>query len=253
MRITVFDFDDTIHATSYVIRNNWDEHNPLKLPELSASIVELLTVAKKLSDRVYIITNAEKGWIELSAQNHLPGCEEFFNQFHIITRDVDKCRELPFDMWKTHSFIKTLSPLFEDNEQHHLLAFGDLPYDRMAAMAIRDKFSNVLVKNIMMSTAPSLETLLHQHLFIRYWLEYMTTYESHLDIRITMTYNPIVQTMSEASTIQNPAVSNSGSTDTETCRECKRDGDDGGAVIKSDFSSISSSVSDMEDVFSFDT
>lgn len=248
MIVTVFDFDDTLHATTYVHNYAFllKDETHLKLPELSDSIISLLSIARSISDVVYIITNSEDGWIDLCAQRHLPNCEEFLKQFPIIYRDPEISKTYPFQQWKSQNFLKLAKHFSDKGETHHLIAFGDLPYDRMASMTIKALFPHVLVKNVMLASSPSVQFLIEQHNVIRNFMFYLARSNNHLDTVIKIGYTESTTQKSLSSSALDELTSAES-----IFRKCKDEGD----VIETESKEVLSSTSDSDsdsDVFPFD-
>ena len=78
--VIIFDWDDTLLASSFLASKGYKldstmERTPeidAQLKHLESSVVALLTMAIQFG-RVHIITNAENGWVQLSAQKFIPG------------------------------------------------------------------------------------------------------------------------------------------------------------------------------------
>ena len=70
MIITVLDFDDTLFAT-----HHFSTSHVYTCEELSKSIGEMLDIVNRLS-HVYIITNAQKAWVEYCMKKFVPECKQ---------------------------------------------------------------------------------------------------------------------------------------------------------------------------------
>ena len=192
MKVIVFDFDDTLVASTHISKMRYvDEyglvvHTPI--PELSESIKKIVSIAKSISDHVYIITNSEKDWIEYCIQHYLPGCD-FLKEIQTKTRmDIDIV-DVPFQEWKTMNFLKTLQPHFDNDDKHELIAFGDSPFDRSASMAVKERFPNVIVKNVLLAMYPSLPLILKEHELIENVLCYMSLQPNHIDLQMNVQFH----------------------------------------------------------------
>ncbi|ETO07460.1 hypothetical protein RFI_29932 [Reticulomyxa filosa] len=106
-KILILDWDNTILPSDYLqhhgykldnkanSNNNNNNNNnmngerplPKEMSELQMQVCKFLSVAiQELSyDNVIIITNAEKGWVELSALQFLPQCVPWLKHLHIIS------------------------------------------------------------------------------------------------------------------------------------------------------------------------
>ena len=255
MIVIVFDFDDTLHATSHLYINQpVDSNQPaVILPELADSVAKLLSAAKLIADVVYIITNSEKGWVESCAQKHLPGCEELFQSVEIITKDYIEWLDLTFEQWKPANFIKKLSPHFQNEESHHLISFGDAMHDRMAAMAIQNKFPNVIVKNLLLLQNPSLEILLVEHKMIEYVLTNLSLQETPFDLQTNINF---ISNQPESSgtsiTQKSESKSDSGTGTGMVNTSINAEGGTETEPVVSPTSISSSSLSSSEEIFSLE-
>lgn len=180
MVIIVFDFDDTLFATSHFYGKD-----PILCPELATSINQILHLAEQLG-KVYIITNAEKDWLRLCLKRQIPDCkmlEKVIDAEDIVFSSVDNgiSKDAVIPMWKHNAFHKKFAD-FQDGQRRELICFGDSPFDRHAALAIREKYSNVTVKNVLMANQPSLEHLLDQHKIIMRSMNFIVNYSGHLDL-----------------------------------------------------------------------
>lgn len=182
MVIIVFDFDDTIFATSHFYGKE-----PVLCPELAESIEKLLQLAKQLG-KVYIITNAEREWIKFCLKHQIPHCETLKkivesedHVFSSMDKGISKYAEI--SAWKCHAFHQKFSD-FQDGHPRQLICFGDSPFDRLAALSIKDNYKNIIVKNVMMKIRPTLEELILQHKIIHSRLQYIVEHFGHLDLTL---------------------------------------------------------------------
>merc|ERR1719276_474293 len=75
----IFDWDDTILPSAWVqsqgLRLDEDskvnDNQRMQLTEVANAVMETLRIAKTMGT-VVLVTNAERGWIELSCQKFLP-------------------------------------------------------------------------------------------------------------------------------------------------------------------------------------
>lgn len=179
MIVFVFDFDDTLFPTTYFNSNNFSIPNEI----VSKSIINLLTAALRYG-KVFIITNANKDWITLCSK-HLPLFNNILSAVELISvRELQLDKGLDFSLWKTEAFHQTLKPLFDNNYNHHLIAFGDNIYDHTAAVSIRNTYINVLVTSIRMCISPSLNQLLEEHKSLHSIIENFSDLEKDIDINI---------------------------------------------------------------------
>lgn len=89
--VVLFDYDDTLLASSFLSGKGYrldsdatsaDVESALK--ELEQSVHGLLTLALRFG-HVHIVTNAENGWVQLSAQKFMPGLVPLLNKVKVIS------------------------------------------------------------------------------------------------------------------------------------------------------------------------
>ena len=198
MIITVFDFDDTLFPTTHF------ELQPQGVSDRIGSIglsISLLLENAMRFGKVYIITNAQMEWIN-GCLRWLPGCSDLGERIRIVSTRDEGYAVGDFATWKTNAFHSILREDFANDETHSLLAFGDMMFDRQAAMSIKEWYPNVVVKSLLMSFRPSISGLLRQHSIILYNMTYLFTSPESLDA-VTC------QTTSVPSIIQNSPSSSS--------------------------------------------
>lgn len=175
MIIFVYDFDDTLFATSY-----FTENPSTKSTLLGKSISSLLSTSSKYG-KVYIITNATHDWPEFAIRLHLTDSHDVLDNVSIVSTHSG-FNNGDMSTWKMNAFNETLKVHFQDGKRHQLISFGDNPFDHSAAVSIRENFPNVTVKSILMGMRPSLTQLLHQHFLLFGKIEYIVDAEDHLDL-----------------------------------------------------------------------
>lgn len=59
--------------------------------------------------RVYIITNAQEGWVEFSCQKFMPEVLPVLDKVKIISARAKYGQQFPHDIpkWKLHTFLET--------------------------------------------------------------------------------------------------------------------------------------------------
>lgn len=187
MRVTIFDFDNTLFPSEDFAKKKCID-NPIKL---ARRICKVLNMALFFSDKVYIITNAEKEWVRLVMQDYLPECSKLYSLIETISIPDNKYNlGLPFPMWKSSGFSITLTKHFYDslyektNVEHHLVSIGDCVYDHDAALRISDIFPNVIVKIARLKEYPTEADILLQLKILREGMQFLTEHSEHLDIDI---------------------------------------------------------------------
>jgi len=168
MIITVFDWDDTLMATTHVQTTGDTSYFNL----LSESIRSCIDIAKK-HGQVYIITNGQKEWFNLCL-NFLPDCKDLLDEvIFISTVDNKFDYKTPLKEWKYKAF-KRLIPFFSKRDKNNqIIAFGDAAHDRAAALHVKDilkgkvGYLNTFVKHIKLIESADFDSILKQQKIIR--------------------------------------------------------------------------------------
>lgn len=183
MIVVVFDFDDTLFPTTYTMQTK----NRIPHTELAEHILDIVSMIGVYAHKFYIITNADRGWVKLCVENFLPGCENLLEKMEVISTVSDGfSTHEDMKEWKISAFTERLSTHFQDGEIHQLICFGDAEHDRLAAIHMKDMFSNILVKNIKFWTEPEPDFLIEQHKAIKKVIDMVIFHEDHVDIMINM-------------------------------------------------------------------
>ena len=115
----VFDYDDTILASSWLAQNNLrlDGNEPVPL-EAQKQLAQLATSAAKLLQHaqaygeVVIITNAETGWVELSAKKFMPSLLPILAKTRVISaRSTYECQYSSPLEWKVRNKASLLNTI----------------------------------------------------------------------------------------------------------------------------------------------
>ena len=92
LAVIIFDWDDTLLSSSWLATNGLRLDEPEVVPpaamkqlaQLEASVIVLLERALEFG-HVTIITNAETGWVELSARKFMPGVLNVLQRVHVMS------------------------------------------------------------------------------------------------------------------------------------------------------------------------
>lgn len=221
-RIFILDWDDTLSATTHGyqqgyyknIRENSDEdvglgyavagQDSTNLGILDYTIVRLLVDLIDLGVHLHIVTNAEKGWVELSSKNFLP-----------LTHKVIKSQDIPVISareqhgevyrndpvsWKFHtiksivfSFIKSgAESIHPEDSDLEIISVGDSCIDRDAVRKVVKHFDdNLVVKTIKFMNKPSIENLIHQLKHVLSCIKNITMHQGDLDLKTVKIFSPL--------------------------------------------------------------
>jgi hypothetical protein len=164
--IIIFDWDDTLMCTSYLMSNNLFKDN-FKLPEsdlskldqLQKNVSKILKLALDVAN-VYIVTNAAHGWVEHSVNNFFPQVKPLLKYIRVVSARTLYETRFPNDMmqWKTLTYLD-LKKYYKSDKLTNLLCVGDSPVDMYAAKVLASNFSDCYFKTIKFKDAPKLDEL----------------------------------------------------------------------------------------------
>lgn len=182
MIVTVFDWDDTLMATTHLIQSKL----PLTFPELSKSIKRLLNVALA-AGHVYIITNAEIAWVQKCIDENLIDCTTILNRVHMIsTVDTGISKITTLEMRKIVAFSRIKGLFNKRGRMHQLICMGDCIYDREASLTLKDSIEeNAYVKNVKFLHHPDLQTILFQQKTCIDNYNILLRQQCHLDLMLS--------------------------------------------------------------------
>lgn len=173
-------------------------------------MVELFNRIKSRVNLI-IVTNAEKGWVELSSARYLPN---FYNNFVknkqikiISARSTyeKKYRDAPLK-WKYSAMSAHTQ---SQSELEHIVSFGDSNIEREAVKAVslgiqadreiqakeKSAISSVAVSAVQLRTKsikfverPGIEQLRRQILLVANCMDYILSHDGDLDLMLTISY-----------------------------------------------------------------
>lgn len=112
-KVLIFDWDDTLLCSTWLAGQGFRLDTPAVIPpatvaelkRLEKAVLSLLQAAQRYGE-VVIITNAETGWVELSAQRFLPGLAPLVKTMKVVSARSTYERAFPdnpYD-WKVAAF-----------------------------------------------------------------------------------------------------------------------------------------------------
>lgn len=206
--VIIFDWDDTLLASSWLARNGMGLDEPAIVPAhistpmsaLGASVYSLLTAAME-HGQVVIITNAETGWVELSAAKFMPEVLPLLPKMRVVSARSTyepMFPDSPSD-WKVAAFTQELSTAFSSKSKtlrraasppkRTVVSFGDSVYERTAVHAAAQRLGphyTVLTKSIKFVERPSAEQVRRQVELVTGCLKDICTHEGALDLMLTI-------------------------------------------------------------------
>jgi hypothetical protein len=155
MKITVFDWDDTLFPTFYAYKNELIVMTDEERKQLRTSIEIIFRKAKIYSDKIFIITNATKGWVEWCIEYLYEDDGLFENYFLLEDIEIISIPEnvsmasVPFPYRKIAGFGQLIPLLIGTpaGSVNTLISFGDTEFDRNASVEMRNFFSTYYGKS----------------------------------------------------------------------------------------------------------
>jgi hypothetical protein len=197
----VFDWDDTLLASSYLSSRGYRlDSAPIReveiqeaLKELEQSVIAVVTLALTYGN-VHVITNAETGWVQLSAQKFIPAVVPILSKVNIISARSTYEGMFPDSplKWKFYAFQERLSGCFADPNskvEKNIISFGDSHVEREAVRAVTRGYPNTKTKSVKFAERPSLEQLRRQVELVTNCFQYIHNHDGDLDLQLTVTVN----------------------------------------------------------------
>lgn len=170
-KLIIVDWDDTIFPTTFLVamgitHNTRPSDVPKELRDALRKYAYRVKATFELLQehgKVVIVTNARKGWIELSCANFLPEIEPLVRSFRRISaQPVEYNGDPKPDEWKEEAFAEVAQKHFADPAGQPVFSLGDAMYEREALLRTSARLGFV-PQNMKLLTQPSLELLEAEH------------------------------------------------------------------------------------------
>lgn len=193
--VIVFDWDDTLLSSSFLAARGHTLDSDLAfepevaehLRKLEQSVIEALTLAQQ-HGTVVVITNAETGWVQLSAQKFIPAVLPVVQKLDVVSARSTYESLYPDAplKWKYCAFYDRLSNLFAEAGEapKNIISFGDSQVEREAVRAVSRNFSNAMCKSVKFAERPSLEQLVRQVELVTNCFHSILTHDGDLDLML---------------------------------------------------------------------
>lgn len=193
--ISIFDWDDTVLPSTWVQEHGLrlDEASQLsaqqreELGTVSRNAAKMLHVAKQLGT-VVLVTNAERGWIELSCQKFLPTLYPSLESVKLLSARSEYERpdlQSPLE-WKLKAFESEISRVFRENRsgRKNILSVGDCCYEREAVIHATAQLPNCLTKSLKFVERPRIDQLCREHVLVASIFKDVIKHDGNLDLSI---------------------------------------------------------------------
>ena len=144
---------------------------------------------------VVIITNAETGWVELSAQRFMPRVAPLLAQICVFSARSTYEPMYPDNplQWKVAAFeqlVGQTQPMnivdTEENLMRSVISFGDSVHERDAVRKVTANLGSTFTKSVKFVERPNLEQLRREVDLVRNCLDYICGVRDHLDLMLTI-------------------------------------------------------------------
>lgn len=217
--VIMFDWDDTLLASSFLSARGYrvdcvespatvgDSSDAAQIRAQEQCVVALLTLALSYGT-VNIVTNAEVGWVELSAQKFMPSVLPLLQKVTVLSARSTfepAYPEAPLK-WKYYAFHDRLRSAFGDScmdsraaeadiaMQHiahemkrNIVSFGDSHVEREAIRAVTRGVLGWRCKSVKFAERPTVEQLRRQLELVTNCFHYIATHPADLDLQLTVT------------------------------------------------------------------
>lgn len=182
----IYDWDDTLFPTSWIIKNNYSIKNPthklkLYLNYLDKLIVNLLTNTNKIGE-VVIVTNASIKWIQ-DCIDSMPNCKTIITSYFPVLSARDKYSRLyptKIEFWKKNTF----SELTFKRQHDQVISIGDNESEYLALVHIMKQNYCKTIKSIKFKSFPDNIMLINQLMLLSKSIPKVINFKGHIDLVI---------------------------------------------------------------------
>ena len=164
--LIIFDWDDTLMCTSYLTPNGYldetvalSKRTSVKITALERCVQNLLSISLDKGD-VYIVTNAEEGWVEYSTERFFPTVLPLLKRIKVISARAMCESAFPNDVakWKVEAF-KSIVNKFDNDRITNIICVGDSFNELNAGKKVAKTFKNACIKTIKFKQNPNIDDL----------------------------------------------------------------------------------------------
>lgn len=191
--VIFFDWDDTLQASSELVMKGVTLQTPQMSKEIETSfsdlqnqVISLLKIASEATPNVFIITNAEQGWVQLSSQKFMPRVYSHLNKVKIISARSEYESRFPNtpNMWKQTAFSDNILSIFQIPPPNvNIISFGDSECERLALLSLQKICGKSgKMKSIKFVERPSVSQLRRQLEMVLNNFQFILKHEESLDL-----------------------------------------------------------------------
>lgn len=202
----IFDWDDTLLPTTWIERQGLRVHDgpvPTKEQEVQlqrvAEHAKQTLLAAKAHGEVILVTNAERGWVELSCQAFMPSLCDTLQDVKILSarstyeqQGIDEPSE-----WKYLAFLHELERFCDEPlvpgeagmipavaRRRNVISIGDSPHEREALIRVTAHMPDSCVKAVKLMAKPEVQQLREEHELISGCFGDLVNHVGNLDLCI---------------------------------------------------------------------
>jgi hypothetical protein len=194
--LIILDWDDTILPSSWLVKNNLSVDNIIfedfteDLFIYENCVIEFFTQLMK-NGKIIIITNAEKGWVELSCEKFLPKILPLLSKIKIVSAKSSyiTISYSPF-IWKELAFRVQIDVYIKNNPNivKNIISIGDAAYEREALLKVSKDIKNLAptnyIKSIKFNESPDIFLLIQQLDIVSSNIKQIIDEKSSLDLML---------------------------------------------------------------------
>jgi len=196
--LLLFDWDDTLLPSTWLQQHGLQlgVEVPLKaqqsedLRRVAASAAKTLQLAKNCGHDVIVVTNAERGWVELSCKQFLPWLLPALEGVKILSARAEfewQGITSPSE-WKYHAFEREIADFADrwasKGQVKNIISVGDAAYERSALLRAVGRLAGVQGKSIKFVERPTVPQLLEEHGLLGLCLQQIVLHDGSLDLCI---------------------------------------------------------------------
>ena len=169
LTVIIFDWDDTLLCTSFLSNNNFNYDEILKnnfnieqFGKLEKKVYDILSLSIQ-KGQTYIITNAEREWVEYTSKLFFPSILDLLHNIKIISARDENILNYPNDkrLWKINSFNNVLMK-YDFQKIINIISIGDSFYEIEASKNLHSFFTNDVIKTVKFKKVNKIEELIMQ-------------------------------------------------------------------------------------------
>lgn len=189
----IYDWDNTLYPSTYIAENILNDNEKQKITQIEKIIIDLLNQSLK-HGIVYIITNANKSWVEQCILKHYPELPKKVPPVHIISARESYQNITPDSiLWKVYTFQHYLSFFSQDTSiDKNIICIGDSFDEHIAARELvknigkntEKNMEKTLLKSIKLRSNPTLDQLYNQLAYLLHSIDFIHSNDSNIHINI---------------------------------------------------------------------